>query len=100
MIISLTREYASHYNGRGYCFDPWTFVPETFDLSKENECLEIIGKLKQHLGDNRVRWIKKKARGAHSAKGVYVVTNEEAINTVNEYNNGAFCGLIPEKIII
>lgn len=35
------REYGEHYTTRPDCFDPWKWMPKTYDLNKKSECLEI-----------------------------------------------------------
>jgi len=94
------RDYGKYYSGRKDCFNPWAFMPETFDLSDREDCLKITKYLLSDPNPDNVKWIKKKSRNSHNAKGVTVLTRENSKALLEEYEYGSKCGTIEDKYIV
>lgn len=94
------RAYGKYYKDRPECFDPWRFMPETYNLADKTQCLEIIERLKRDRRSDTIKWIRKKSRNSHNAEGVTIVTSEVADEILEEYQYGALCGKLEDHFIV
>jgi len=94
------RVYGKYYFDREHCFDPWKFMPRTYDLSNKEECREILGILKSDTEPEKVKWIMKVARGLHNAEGVSVLDQNNTQKLLTKYDYGNKCGLVESKSIV
>lgn len=86
VIANTMRDYGKHYSGREHCFNPWTFMPHTLDLTKTDQCQEFLEDLETNIQNPEIRWIMKKPRFFHSGRGVEVADQlkaQEIISSVN-----------------
>lgn len=97
------QEYAKkHYKGRANCFDPWTILPKTYDLSDLNQCKEYFSQLAQESGP-QINWIVKISRYSHNGQGITLIDEENRKLALEEYDYGNKCneasGFIAQKYI-
>jgi len=98
-------QYSKLYEDRPQCFNSSKFFPETWALYLKDQCTEFFNHLNseeyQKLKQERVIvYIRKIGIGAHMAKGVQPVDDEEENEIRKTWGNGALCGQVAKNYII
>lgn len=94
------REYGEYYKNRPECFDPWKFMPYTYNLADSFQCREFMNTLSHDKDSPNIKWIRKKSRNSHNADGVTIITSKVAQEMLNEYTQKDKCTKKMSKFIV
>lgn len=90
-VVDALREYGSAFLDRKHCFDPWQFIPLTYNLNNKEECSEFFRQLQNVTDFSQIQWIMKKSRDSHNSSGIKLLDNENAKLFKRKYENGKAC---------
>jgi len=97
--------YNQLYADRPQCFNSSKFFPATWILNFEDQCTEFFAHLnspayEQLKKEKVIVYIRKLGIGAHMAKGVQPVDDDEEQEIKKIWKNGELCGKIQKNYII
>lgn len=97
LITKQAKLYSQSYEPRDFCFNVDEFMPKTYDLTDEAECLEIVKILRP---TDKIKWIKKIGRNSHNAEGVKLLDRKNVENLLNDLDYGAMCGSYTKHVLV
>lgn len=105
LVANRAQIYVQQFKNRPQCFNSSKIFPKTWILYLKADCQNFFKALDspkyQQLKEERgIVYIRKEAKFAHRAEGVWPVTPEEETYLRNFYDNGTKCGEIKDYFLI
>jgi len=105
LIVNKVAKYMDKFKGREQCFNNETFFPFSYRLYRTDECKEFFRILnseayKTSLAEEPIQYLIKVGYGAHRAKGVYLLDQEQTAKLKKKYGSkGSKCGKVKRRLI-
>lgn len=97
--------YSRLYEDRPQCFNSSKFFPKTWVLYIEDQCRDFFEHINSQAYEDlkkerTIVYIRKQGSGAHMAKGVQPVDDEEEQSIRDIWSNGEGCGTVKTNYIV
>ena len=91
-LALMMKAYTKKFVGREHCFDYEDYMPKTYVMIDQTDCLQCMQVLQSELGNmTKIKWLGKIARDSHKGQGITIMTEEAIKDLLEEYEYGGKC---------
>jgi len=103
-VVDSVNDYLEKFKSRPQCFNKETYFPFAYRFYNKDECVEFFDLInsdayKESLKEEPMQFVIKIGFGAHRAKGVFLLDDNQTETLNTEYDYGKKCGTIKKSLV-